>query len=104
MKFISEFFKGAIAGITYNDTYFIREDLLSGESLHFHELVHVVQWKFFGPEKMLMHYAAGLLQSGYRDSFLEVMAYKQQYRFELKGSPYNAEAEVMAELKAREEI
>jgi hypothetical protein len=37
-----------MAGITYLDTFFVRADQAWDESLHFHELVHVVQWRLVG--------------------------------------------------------
>ncbi len=74
------------AGITYLDTYFVRADHVADESVHFHELVHVVQWRLLGPERFLADYAAGLGRFGYRKSPLEVMAYDLQNRFET-GSP-----------------
>ena len=35
-------------GITYLDTYSIKQTRASDEALHFHELVHVVQWRGLG--------------------------------------------------------
>src|ERR1035441_4844485 len=46
-----EFERSDMAGITYLDTYFVRADNARAESLHFHELVHVIQWWLLGPEK-----------------------------------------------------
>jgi hypothetical protein len=40
-----EFERMELAGITYVDTYFVRADQAHVESLHFHELVHVIQWR-----------------------------------------------------------
>jgi hypothetical protein len=68
-------------GITFKDTFFVREDRQS-ESLHFHELVHVVQWARLGPDKFLLAYAVGLAQLGYEKSPLEQMAYDLQAQFE----------------------
>ena len=69
-------------GITYLDTYFVQEPLATDESLHFHELVHVLQWAHLGPERFLLDYALGLAQFDYRDSPLETMAYDLQAEFE----------------------
>lgn len=79
-------------GITYLDTYFVRDDHAQVESLHFHELVHVIQWRLLGPEKFLMRYADGLERFGYRNSPLEVMAYDFQERFEREQAPFSVEA------------
>jgi hypothetical protein len=79
-------------GITYLNTYFVRADQSHSESLHFHELVHVLQWRLFGPEKFLAFYADGLKRFGYRKSPLEVMAYNLQDRFEREAQPFSVEA------------
>ena len=62
-------------GITYRDTYFLWCAVATDESVHFHELVHVVQWQVLGPRDFLLLYAAGLAESGYLDCRLEAMAY-----------------------------
>jgi hypothetical protein len=68
-------------GITFKDTFFVRQDRES-EGLHFHELVHVVQWKRLGVDNFLLTYGLGLAQMGYRKSQLEYMAYSLQEMFE----------------------
>jgi hypothetical protein len=84
-----------ISGITYKETYFLlRSAAATDESLHFHELVHVVQWEVLGPKDFLLLYAQGLAESGYRESPLEAMAYDHQRRFDTGESPYSVEAEV----------
>jgi hypothetical protein len=88
----SEFERMEMAGITYFDTYFVRADQAHLESLHFHELVHVIQWRLLGPEKFLAFYADGLERFGYRKSRLEVMAYRLQGRFERETQPFGVEA------------
>jgi hypothetical protein len=86
-------------GITYLDTYFVRADHAHVESLHFHELVHVIQWRLLGPERFLALYADGLERFGYRNSPLEVMAYDLQDRFEREAQPFNAEAACQMKLR-----
>ena len=73
------------AGITFKDTFFLQEDQLT-ESLHFHELAHVVQWARLGVDNFLLAYGVGLLQSWYEDSPLEQMAYTLQDEFD-RGAP-----------------
>ena len=89
------------AGITYGDTYFVDRRYDRGESLHFHELIHAVQWDCLGFDRFLLAYARGLLRNGYARSPLEVMAYDHQRRFETDPDPYPAEALVREELYAR---
>ncbi|HYG35017.1 MAG TPA: hypothetical protein VEC99_09550 [Clostridia bacterium] len=93
-----EFERMSSAGITYLDTYFLRSDHAQDESLHFHELVHVIQWQLLGPEKFLAKYADGLERFGYRNSPLEVMAYDLQRLFETEERPFEVAEEVKRRL------
>ncbi|MFY9287914.1 MAG: hypothetical protein WAO98_05375 [Alphaproteobacteria bacterium] len=88
---------GNYNGITYKDTYFVQEDLMTNEALHFHELVHVVQWMHLGVDRFLLTYAVGLARYGYRDSPLEMVAYSLQEYFQLGGEPKNVEAIIRSE-------
>jgi hypothetical protein len=71
----------SLAGITYKDTFFVHEHQRT-ESLHFHELVHVVQWERLGVDNFLLTYGVGLVQCGYERSPLEEMAYNLQRSFD----------------------
>jgi hypothetical protein len=71
-----EFEQMDAGGITYLNTYFVRADQSHSASLHFHELVHVLQWRLLGPGKFLALYADGLERFGYRKSPLERMAFR----------------------------
>lgn len=86
----AEFENGDYAGITYLNTYFLQASMAMSESLHFHELVHVVQWQHLGPDRFLMAYAMGLA-GGYMANPLEVMAYDLQARFDQDAAPFDAE-------------
>jgi len=77
----SDFENMNLDGITYKDTYFIQGSNQS-EGLHFHELVHVVQWRRLGENNFLLAYGAGLYQFGYKNSPLERMASDLQSEFE----------------------
>jgi hypothetical protein len=79
------------AGITYLDTFFVGQRYAADESLHFHELIHIVQWRLLGHERFLAAYAAGLQSYGYRNSPLENMAYDAQGRFDRDPVPFDAE-------------
>ena len=76
----------ASEGITFKDTFFLQQGRAS-EDLHFHELVHVVQWSRLGVDNFLLSYAFGLLSFGYAQSPLEQMAYTLQRSFELGTLP-----------------
>ena len=69
--------------ITYLDTYFAMPSAATDESVHFHELVHVIQWQVLGPKNFLLLYATGLAGRGYLECPLETMAFAQQRRFDV---------------------
>jgi hypothetical protein len=86
-----EFERGDYDGITYLDTYFLKRSGADDEGLHFHEMIHVVQWRLLGAEFFLAMYAGGLENFGYRNSPLEKMAYDAQEAFARSGAVFNAE-------------
>jgi len=69
------------AGITFRNLCFIHAGMAS-ESVHFHELVHAVQWRTIGVNHFMLTYGVGLLQHGYARSPLEVTAYDLQSQFD----------------------
>jgi hypothetical protein len=77
----AEFERGDLYGITYLDTFFLKRSQSKNEAMHFHELIHVIQWRLLGPERFLYSYANGLEHYGYRNSPLEVMAYDAERTF-----------------------
>jgi hypothetical protein len=98
---LSEFAKFERAdnsGVTYLDTFFVRRDHAHDEKLHFHELIHVVQWRHLGPARFLATYAAGLETFGYRDSPLEIMAYDAEASFARADEVFDAERMVAEQL------
>lgn len=75
MTRFADFERGDPEGITYLDTFFLKPRQSRNETIYFHELIHVIQWRTLGPENFLRLYADGLERFGYRDNPLEVMAY-----------------------------
>jgi hypothetical protein len=94
-----EFERGDWDGLTYLDTYFVKRTKAADEELHFHELIHVVQWRLMGPERFLKLYADGLERFGYQNSPLERMAYRAQAEFSRSKKPFDAQASVLHELR-----
>jgi len=92
------FEEGDYAGITFKDTYFMHASQGTDESIHFHELVHVVQWAHLGVERFLLAYAAGLAANGYRNSPLEAMAYDLQDYFDGNRQPCDVAAVIRSKL------
>ena len=96
------FEQGDFHGITYLDSYFIKRTVVTEEALHFHELIHVIQWRLLGPEGFLTAYANGLDEFGYENSPLEKMAYDAEATFKRSYAIFNAEkfvAEQLARLR-----
>ena len=77
----ADFERGDFNGVTYLNTFFIKRVDLRNEAIHFHELIHVVQWRILGPEQFLRSYAEGLERFEYRDSPLERMVYDAEAAF-----------------------
>jgi hypothetical protein len=87
-------------GITYRDVYFVRRDRADDEALHFHELVHIVQWRLLGPEQFLLAYASGYARHGhYGSNPLEQIAFELQADFEEGGTPFPVEPRVERHLQ-----
>ncbi|MBN2069236.1 MAG: hypothetical protein JW739_06335 [Opitutales bacterium] len=91
---LGDFDQNEYSGITFKNFYFVRESEASIESLHFHELIHVIQWNRLGVNGFLLTYAQGLAHFGYRNSPLEKMAYQLQESFESSDEPFNVVTEV----------
>jgi len=70
-----------MAGITFDRMYFVHQSHVS-EAIHFHELVHVIQWQTLGVNDFLLTYAMGLAAFGYDLSPLESIAFRMQSEFE----------------------
>ena len=98
LRQFAPFESGNFDGITYLDTFFLKNGRATDERLFFHELIHVVQWSLLGPERFLAAYAAGLEKYGYRDSPLEIMAYNAEAAFVQSANIFNAEELVVNEL------
>jgi hypothetical protein len=62
----ADFERGDFDGITYIDTIFLKPTHSNNENMHFHELIHVIQWRLLGPDHFLFAYANGLECFGYR--------------------------------------
>ena len=87
-------------GITYQNVYFLNRARVNDESLHFHELIHVVQWSLLGGERFLLAYALAHVSSGgYRNNPFERIAYDLQALFVDLPTPFQVEPLVRQHLK-----
>jgi hypothetical protein len=94
----ADFERGNFNGITYLDTFFLKRSQSEDEAIHFHELIHIIQWRILGPERFLRLYADGLERFGYRESPLEVMAYDAEAAFVTSKHGFDAENMVAEKL------
>jgi hypothetical protein len=79
-------------GITYRDCYLLNRACVHDESLHFHELVHTIQWHLLGADRFLLAYASGYMSSGgYRNNPFERIAYHLQALFVDFPAPFQVE-------------
>ena len=92
------FEQGNLHGVTYLDRYFIKRTVVTEEAIHFHELIHVIQWRLLGPEDFLAAYANGLDEFGYENSPLEKMAYDAEAAFKRSFPIFDAEKFVAEQL------
>ncbi len=87
-----------LKGVPWQDTIFIRNDLADWEPVHFHEILHVVQWRYLGARRYLTAWAVGTITKGYRANPLEEMAFRHQARFETDQTPYDVVTAVKTEI------
>ena len=99
LKQFADFERGDWDGVTYLDTFFVRPSRASDESIYFHELIHVLQWRLLGPERFLAAYADGLETLGYHKSPLEVMAYDAENTFVTVTQPFDARKLIAEQLE-----
>ena len=93
----AEFERGDFDGINL-DTLFLKPTQANNEKMHFHELVHVIQWQLLGPDRFLSLYASGLECFGYRQSPLEAMAYEAEKAFASSTAIFDVEKMVAERL------
>jgi hypothetical protein len=94
----TDFEQGDFNGVTYLDRYFTKQSVVTEEAIHFHELIHVIQWRLLGPEDFLAAYADGLDEFGYENSPLEKMAYNAEASFKRSFRIFDAEKFVAEQL------
>ena len=94
----ADFERSDFDGITYIDTIFLKPTQTNNENMHFHELVHVIQWRLLGPDRFLLSYANGLECFGYRQSPLEAMAYDAETAFASSTAIFNVEKMIAEKL------
>ncbi|HGF5052637.1 TPA: hypothetical protein ACF31V_004699, partial [Vibrio parahaemolyticus] len=82
---LGDFLDMEVQGITYKNTYYIVPSVAQNLRLHFHELVHVAQWKALGAIGFLQRYISEVQSVGYNDAPLEKLAYAFDRHFSQGG-------------------
>ena len=82
---LGDFLDMEVQGITYKNTYYIVPSVAQNLRLHFHELVHVAQWKTLGAIGFLQRYISEVQSVGYNEAPLEKLAYAFDYHFSQDG-------------------
>ncbi|GIU45615.1 hypothetical protein [Shewanella algidipiscicola] len=87
-----------VDGITYNDTYYVKKEAANELRLHFHELVHVLQWRELAPQGFIERYIREIQDFGYDNAPLEKMAYALDGHYQSKGRHLSIEQFVQESL------
>lgn len=88
---LGDFIDMDLEGITYNDTYYIKKEAANELRLHFHELVHVLQWRELAPQGFIERYIREIQDFGYNNAPLEKMAYALDRHYQSKGRHLSVE-------------
>lgn len=86
---LGNFIDMPVDGITYKNTYYLNQMHTNNLRLHFHELVHVVQWNLLGPEGFMNRYIKEIQLYGYDSAPLEKMAYSLDEHYSSGGEHLN---------------
>lgn len=79
---LGDFIDGDYDGITYKDTYYLLPHAADKVNIHFHELVHVIQWRALTAKGFIQRYISEMQTYGYgRQAPLEGMAYDLEDHF-----------------------
>ena len=87
-----DFLDMRLHGITYKNTYYILKSEANNLRLHFHELVHVAQWKALGAAGFLQRYIHEIQQYGHDKAPLEEIAYRMDAYYANGGDKVNVPA------------
>ncbi|GHA10880.1 hypothetical protein [Oceanisphaera arctica] len=91
---LGELLSPGAMGLTLDDTYYLKPRAASQLRVHFHELVHVLQWRKLGADAFIQRYLNEILQHGYRQAPLEQKAYRyEQHYAKAPGSPFIIEGQ-----------
>lgn len=88
---LGDFIDMDVGGITYDDTYYVMKGAVNELRLHFHELVHVIQWRELTPQGFIKRYIREVQDFGYDNAPLEKMAYALDEHYRARGRQLSVE-------------
>ena len=86
---LGDFIDMKVSGITYKNTYYLLPTSVDNLRVHFHELVHVLQWQNLGALAFISRYMNEVKHFGYHNAPLEIMAYSLDTHFINSGEEIN---------------
>lgn len=86
---LGDFIDMKVSGITYKNTYYLLPTSVDNLRVHFHELVHVLQWQNLGALAFIERYMNEIKHFGYHNAPLEIMAYSLDTHFISSGEEIN---------------
>lgn len=86
---LGDFIDMKVSGITYKNTYYLLPTSVDNLRVHFHELVHVLQWQNLGALAFIERYMNEIKRFGYHNAPLEIMAYSLDTHFISSGEKIN---------------
>ena len=86
---LGDFIDMKVSGITYKNTYYLLPTSVDNLRVHFHELVHVLQWQNLGALAFIERYMNEIKHFGYHNAPLEIMAYALDTHFISSGEKIN---------------
>jgi hypothetical protein len=95
---LGDFIDMPVNGITYKNTYYVSKKQANSLRLHFHELVHVVQWSLLGAEDFISRYINELQKYGYESAPLEQMAYFLDHHYHSGGAQLDVPTYVQSKM------
>lgn len=95
---LDDFIDMPVNGITYKNTYYVDQKQAINLRLHFHELVHVVQWSLLGGEGFISRYINEIQNYGYESAPLEQMAYSLDRHYLSGGKPLDVPSYVQSKI------
>ncbi|WP_070963906.1 hypothetical protein [Vibrio sonorensis] len=95
---LGDFLDMEVQGITYKNTYYIVPSVAQNLRLHFHELVHVAQWRTLGTTGFLQRYISEVQSFTYDEAPLEKLAYAFDHHFSQGGKIFDVPSYVENEI------